>query len=956
MRPLKISMQAFGPYLGTEVVDFEALGERRMFLISGDTGAGKSTILDAMCFALYGESTGDERAAADMRSKNAPPKLETSIELTFSVGEKSYRVVRSPAQTRPKQRGDGVTNISAKATLVRLENTKETALASQPRKVTDEIIALLGFTAIQFRQVVVLPQGQFRKFLSSSSDERQKILSDLFRTWRYERVEQALKDRARAVTQQLSTVNAKIDGLLLAQEVESESALTTELESVESSLETATVELQTRTTLLTNALESLNQGKSLADHFNKRTALAARIKEIEATADEQIERETRLASAERALRVKAEFDAHTQLNKQHSATSARLEAAKKQETEVSERLTATAATSHLEQAREVAGAGTHKLEQLRAELTEIAANTETTAAVEQEGKATTALIENHQRYAKALGEVKRLEADIGETEGGLESARRDLKKASDELARLEEARDRGQATLIARTLTDGTPCPVCGSTTHPAPADSTIDIPDDSDVKGAREKITTQQSRVDETGQTLGRLTGERKSTQNEANSLEKLLGDDAQTPVSTLEQARDRLKGRYREAQTRETRRVEITNEVAGIEKNSGEAEARLVELTAKATELNEAVAARRSARDTILARLPEEFRSPGSIDAAITATSQKQQELVATIEGARKQHAEASTASTQLASEIKTQSETLAKMHSDLEAAAAAWRTKREEANFDTDAAWQAAFLEDDSVKTLQAAVTQYRTELDQARGALTEAETACAGQVMPDLVQLQKLHDEAAALFDTLKEDSSRKRVRSEALRSTSSQIKEARGGQQSLDDEFRVVQHLADVARYVLGVILDEVLVAATHRLLHLSRGRYRLERRIGVGDQRRAGGLELDVFDGDTGESRPVSTLSGGEGFQAALALALGLAEVTQNHAGGIRLETLFVDEGFGSLDQEALQAAISTLIEANRDGRLIGIISHVSELKEHIDTRLDIHKTVTGSSTQWVVP
>ncbi len=1018
MRPLKISMQAFGPYLETEVVDFEALGERRMFLISGDTGAGKSTILDAMCFALYGESPGDERTAAEMRSKNASPRLSTTIEFTFAVGDRRYTVSRSPAQTRAKLKGDGETTVAAKATLVQNDGPDEIAVASQPKKVTDEVIALLGFTAVQFRQVVVLPQGQFRKFLASNSDERQKILSDLFRTMRYERVEAALKDRAREVTEKLQTVHSRVEGLLAGAQVESAAALGETVDTFKVELEQSEVELQTRQTLLTSALEQFTVGKQLADTFAKREALNNRIKQIEATRDEQTQREQRLHDAERALALAADFERQQQLQLQHTSVQDSLNQASNRKAEIHKALTD--AQSDLEQAKEAAPQITDALgkierlqalkvaaeelanqtkqldelernatkaktdaeaatvaarkleaqrEKLRGELTELGANTQTAEVIEHEGVAIKGVIDNHKRYAQLLGNLKRLDAELNDTRKRQEDLAGKIKDAQQTSKRLEDARDQGRATLLAHTLNTGKPCPVCGSTEHPAPADSSLDIPGEADIKNAREHIETLTAKSATTGQELGVLAGQHETQKAEAETLKSALGDHAQTPLSELEETRAQLANRYRDARNRQTRIGEIEEELQTLSDQLTQQDQTLQTLASISTDAAAASAKAHGAMESALARLPEQYRAPGAIDTEIDATTALLEKLQKTAADAQQQHQNATTARAELETELKTHTESLARLATGLAETKQDWEQKRTAAGFDSDASWTHARIDKEAVTELRSAVDQYRTELAEANGALKEADQVCSGQTLPDVVTLEKQHLEAKALWDTLNTDVTNKRLRVEQLNASRSQIDQTLAGQESLDAEFKVVQHLANIAaggsgnplrlslhRYVLGVILDEVLAAATHRLLHLSRGRYRLERRLGAGDQRRAGGLELDVFDGDTGESRPVSTLSGGEGFQAALALALGLAEVTQNHAGGIHLETLFVDEGFGSLDQEALQAAISTLIEANRDGRLIGIISHVSELKEHIDTRLDIHKSVAGSSTRWVIP
>ncbi|MEN6483627.1 MAG: SMC family ATPase, partial [Syntrophobacteraceae bacterium] len=993
MRPVRLILSAFGPYAATEVIDFRLLGDRSFFLIHGPTGAGKSTILDAIAFALYGETSGGERQAAQMRSGHADPDLPTEVTLDFALGGETYRVTRNPEQERPRKRGGGTTVQRPAATLWRRtgladDGEEGTVLAAQWSRVTEEIQRIVGFRSDQFRQVVMLPQGQFRRFLISDSRGREEILEVLFQTEVYKRIQDALKEEARQARARFDDLAGQKRIVLEQASVASEQELAANRAELASRMAEAAARLEELTTAEKAAGERLNQARSdalklaelaLAESAvqaaeggkNRIEADAARLDRARKAAGlEDVEahclsRERELQSILTGLGV-AEKKLAEALRAKESATGA-LAAEEGRENQREE------ARRDLDRLREMVS-GVRELQKAResrersrrraGRISGLAGDRR--AGIEKLRRG----LEADRRQLTGLGEaarkieplrmelqrVERLHAQavlLKSKSSALDLAAKQAQQSEEawkrigkEFAEAREALDslerdwlEGQAAVLAGCLAEGAPCPVCGSLEHPAPARSDRKLPDAAAVKKARKTAQALEKQLEERRREHDVRRTEALTIETEVKGLRRNLEEEGCGDPEALEKALGETRRLLQDAERAQGKAGALEKKIAALaaeeasfvlrcgrlEKGLGEAEAR-----AKAAE---AVAAEREGR------VPEAMRDPAALQLAIARGEAKWKQFAAALELARKKHetsigAVASCEGTLLAA--RTAADTA---RTSLQAAREQFAARLQAAGFTDGSAYLAAKLDPESVETLDRAIRAFHVELAAAKERLDRAREAAPAPPAPDVSIIERQVEE---IRSALKAVIAEKASLGERIGQADLRLRDLRGISKEMEEaerRYAVAGKLSDVAngknsqgisfqRFVLASFLDDVLGAASKRLRRMSKGRYDLERARERESLRSAGGLDLLVFDTYTGTARPVNTLSGGESFLASLALALGLVDVVQAHAGGTKLETIFVDEGFGSLDPEALDLAFETLLDLREGHRLVGIISH----------------------------
>jgi DNA repair protein SbcC/Rad50 len=872
MRPLKLELTAFGPFAHTEVIDFRALGERRLFLVHGPTGAGKTTLLDAICFALYGDATGAERDGKGFRSQFAGPERLTSVTLDFSLGERVYRVTRQPEQERAKLRGEGTTTSPAAATLWDRTCSDDAedegrVVATRASQVTKAVAALLGFRSEQFRQVIVLPQGRFRDLLLAKSREREEILRQLFDTAFYGRMEDALKQRSRELKTEADTLRSQRAALLAQQDCADEGeleALLRQLETEKLAADGRIDELQQQSGAASLALERARarhaQFEKLARAEDTLAALGARAPEVEAA-------RSRLAAARRAAGL---ADLAERLDEHRAgAASARmgLEDLRRQHAAATEAEQSALARLQGERGREP------EREALRARL----------AALERVLPLVTELAELLEQQLESGARERAAAARV-------DTARHAVATRRGQAGELRRAREVGSAALLAAALRPGEPCPVCGSVEHPRKASGASEIPSPEAVAGAEQAVQAAESGLEAALEAQRVLERALAGLEAGVTALKRQLEGLVEPSLEGLRDARQeaaRVRAEY---------------------------------LKARAT-IESAVEAERAAREKCIG-------------------------LAAACEAAAVQHKTAWRA---------------------LDAALGEWHKRLEKSGFADEHAYLAARMPEAELDPLHATIERFDRDLARAQALAEEARAAIEGLEPPELAAAEAAAEAAAQAYRAAADNSGRLASRSDALRSLLARLGEIGAAYRDAEARFGVFGTLASVAagdnpnrvslqRFVLASRLDDVLAAASLRLGAMSRGRYLLRRNTATADRRSAGGLELEVEDAYTANTRPVTTLSGGESFQAALALALGLSEVVQAYAGGIRLDTIFIDEGFGSLDPEALDLAIDTLLALQESGRMVGVISHVPELRERIDVRLEVMAGPAGSRAAFRLP
>jgi len=897
MKPQVLVMQAFGPYGDRQVLDFSELGPYGFFLIHGPTGAGKTTILDAMAFALYGDTSGgsanDPRArqGRDMRSDHADPALRTEVRFDFSVAGKRYRVQRSPWQERPKRRGDGFTveNPSAalwdrSATPADDPHAEGTPLAVKPTDVTEQVERILGFRSVQFRQVVMLPQGKFQELLQSSGREREEILQRLFRTERYRELQEALKAEAQTIERELQQATADRTAILRAAGAESPDELGERLAQAVERAAAAEAAAAAAAAAEQAARGELSEAQTIAGRLDELADAQAGADTLAARATEVQGLRVQIDLARRAEPLQA---LDRLLHDRRNELTPRL-----LELELAEVALDAAATArrqaeaalHSETAR---GAQRLALGELVRTLTE------TVARVGELGRAQS----DFDSAAAALTAARQADERAAESSHSVLSvAKLAAERAAAELADLEAAWSRGQAAVLSAALEPGAPCPVCGSTEHPAPAAAKGELPGEATVLAKRAQAAELRQACD---------------------------------------QARDAADGA-----------------------------AAAVRRDLAATAAAQAAAA--AVLDERRRGVPAELRDPDELARRLEQARHELDELEQAWEQAQvDDRATSESLATTTATHAQKQ-----QRHDELQTAVAAVEAERlehiREAGFADEQAYFAARCDPSTLAELVELVAGHDSDTRAAAARLRRAAAAAHDLARPDIAALTDRHVVASRAADEARDTRASLGAARDALAHAADGLARLQTDIGEHEAAYAIVGRLARVAdgdndlrlsfqRYMLAAYLDDVLIVASARLSAMTDQRYRLLRSQ-QGDKRRALGLDLEVSDAYTGARRPVSTLSGGETFQASLALALGLAEVVQSHEGGVKLDTVFVDEGFGSLDPDNLAAAIDTLIGLQTGGRLVGIISHVAELREQIEARLEVTTTRAGSRARFVVP
>jgi len=1042
MKPLKLTMQAFGPYAGTETIDFKELENRTMFVISGKTGAGKTTIFDGISYAIYGKASGEDRNGTDLRSQFAEEDTLTEISLDFSLRQKTYRITRSPQQERKKKSGEGTTTVGAKAELYLIdENGDIQLLASNVREADEKIKEIMIIDSNQFRQILMIPQGEFRKLLTSDSKEKEIILQRLFHTEIYKKVEEKLKEEAtllkKMVEDQVEKRSAQLRSIkavendelkeliaagsvndtlilpLLKNEIDAMESKLQELAKARENLQLDRDQMQQR---LFEAEATLKQIQSLE-------TLKAAKEKLESQQALFAEKETQTVFAKKAAllnaqeqlchNLKADFDSMTNQVSQISQRIGQL-SRKREEAE----------REHLRQMdrepeRKAAAEQVNLLENIRGEVLAFASidskvkkmkgsldsknqdrengehalkTAEDRLKVlqiekEEAEKAQLTYLENDRQLEKLLRELDKLtkfknhlqkthlaKAKFETTKGLLNqvvSHHHDGKAAAEEL---EQRWLHSQAAVLAGKLQEGSACPVCGSEYHPAPirADEGF-IPTEEDLKAARKQVSVlekEKSAVEKTF--IEAETTLRSLNTNGEELMAEILGF---RPDFKMEQIADvilmtegdieKLKKEQNQLAIKQKSLEKIRAEIKRYDEGKEKLQLQLKELEDEYQKLIIQYTENKTTLARITEKIPEQLRSLQAFEAKLQTAEQHRKELEQEMELARKNFQDAK----ELLGTEKARLEEAERRLKEIEARLAAerevFKNNMVAQGFENYQAYHQSKTPEQAILRLEMEVRDYREEVRSVRDRFTELSEMLKDVKKPDLETLQASFSELNQKIKEADETYQDLNLKKRDNQSIFKQIVSLNEQMKQLEEKYKLVGHLYEISkgqntyrvtfeRFVLAAFLDDILREANVRLQKMTSGRYRLLRKTDRSKGNVQSGLELLVLDAYTGQERHVKTLSGGEGFKAALSLALGLADVVQNYAGGVSLETMFIDEGFGTLDPESLDQAIEALIDIQSSGRLVGIISHVPELKERIDARLEVISTQTGSKTQFV--
>ena len=910
MRPIRIEMSAFGPYAGKQTVEMDRLGTSGIYLITGDTGAGKTTIFDAIVFALYGTASSDRRSGDMLRSRYAEPDTPTEVKLVFAYRNKEYEIRRNPTYQRPKLRGEGMTQENASAEL-RLPGGE---ILTRTGEVDEKIREILGMTRDQFMQIAMIAQGDFLKLLLAKTEERRKIFSSIFRTGRYARLEERLKQEARQARKTYDDLVREIG-----------------FEQERARLPEGTDRSGLRDEEYLQAIEKFRDeaGKRLEEGEKKQELLRGELDALAARI---------LAAEEQEKRKKALEETRQQWTKLQAAAEQRkqeLEAARSREPEAKEK----EARLHVEQDRLQQYDRLEELKQQKIEAEKKQASDEAARKKLEEGrKALTQQIQDCRQKIKekealagkaaALsGEKERLRsqgAEYNELKTLLEAYEEASEKWSraavtyqaacgkeqefgESYRRQHRAFLDDQAGILAAELAENQPCPVCGSLHHPSPAVKTDDAPTRETVEQSQKRWEESKTAMDEAGRKAAALRG---------------------TRDSSLQHMEEKAKG------------LNMPTEPAALKETLMEEQKRF---RSKWKEVTEALAASEAAAEAKVV-----------LEENLEMLQKKQEEDEETY---RKLELESA--------RLQEQIENLAKNYADL---------KETLPYPDRESARKAASLLDREIREIREAVQSAEENekaaarrIQEAEGRMSELQKqiregeSAESMTSAELQENQKQKkDEQFRLQAEAKEDN----LIWETNSAAAGRIRKLNGEREQAARKYSMLQNLADTANgnlsgkqriqletYVQQQLFDRILVRANTRFRVMSGGQYDLVRRKEY-QKNQQSGLDLDVVDHYNGTTRSVSTLSGGESFMASLSLALGLSDEIQESAGGVQLDALFVDEGFGSLDEETLDQAMKAIQTLAEDGgRIVGIISHVTELQNRIDRQLLVRKMKSGGST-----
>ncbi|MCR9909356.1 SMC family ATPase [Vibrio campbellii] len=1007
MKPIKLTMQAFGPFAQTETIEFDKLGTNPLFLINGPTGSGKTSILDAICFALYGETTGNERQGIQMRCDMAAPTLLTEVTLEFSLHGKSYRVIRSPEQEAPKARGEGMTVRKHTAALYEITD-EEKLITSKTTQVKTEVTNIIGLNETQFRQVMVLPQGKFRELLLATSKEREEIFGQLFQTDIYKKIEYALKDKASAISKAKDEFDNQIRGALQVAGVSSEAELTEQREAL--SVQFETVQKQEKESLAQlNAVKTdLQKAEALSNEFKKREQAEIALKQHLEQSDAVSSRQLQLDNAKKASKVELPYVTLQNASKQTQELEQKVAKLSQDLTVANDAVkskegafqTAKEQAAQLpkltEQQYQLEGMKVKLVE--KAEL-EKAINAGLTQKSEFEAtlKKYIALKEKltleAQRGQKSLDQARVDVASIGSVEAEITQQQRlmqDLQKLTglnQELAKLDaltpskqasvdQAKARyvelqrsadtlelswhnAQAAVLAQRLRAGEMCPVCGSVEHPQPAQFVGEEVTKEQVQNARNTEREGQVALNQLSNQLEQHNIAVGQYKQQIEQLSVELGQNASMNLSALQASMQKLNKRLQQLSS--INLVQLEQSVNELNQRCVTGEGKINDLQNQMAANESKVKGSQEQLAKLSASLDAKYSSLDVLEQDIVAIQKQITELNAAFESAQNHLQQAVLAKTNIESQLTTNQQWLNEALERLNTAKADWAQALQASAFEDEAQFLASKVDEAEMQVWQQEIDAFKQNQIKLEQTLADLSSELKDLALPDLEGLNVRLNSTQQSYVEARNQLDSTRSLFERLEKVRNDIATLHDKNTKLEDEYKVFGTLYDVAsgktgcrislhRFVLGVLLDDVLIQASQRLSLMSKGRYILARKT-EGFKGAAGrGLDLVVEDSYTGKTRDVATLSGGESFMAALALALGLSDVVQSYSGGIRLDTLFIDEGFGSLDPESLDLAIQTLVDLQQTGRMIGVISHVSELKEQMAQRIDVEPSRLGST------
>ncbi len=915
MRPHQLTISAFGSYAGETTIDFDIFGQQGLFLITGDTGAGKTTIFDAITYALFGEASGNSRKDSMFRSTYAQPDVPTFVELRFEYGGQQYKVRRSPKQERPRRRGDGFTTQNAEASLQIGDEQPVTALSD----VNAKLIEILGVNFSQYSQIAMIAQGQFRELLLAETKKREEIFRSIFKTSGYLALQKMLQEDANALYGEVQNMRRSavqfVDGAVCSKDSEHAEELKAAKEKVKEDEMTISEMVELIQTILSEEQQKAGKLKEERGDLEKKIEVVQKLLDADKIYQENKKRHDE-AVEERDRRE----------NEEKPALNEKLEEAKSHQAEIDQ------LTNEIPQMEQVMP----KYAELSKCIEDLENNEK---AINTNRSESENAIQKHQKLRDSIGEkekeldsinrqspgekkvevdarFKTLEAETRKLStlqrdlvgyhkevGGLPALQNQARAAEEKRAKASKQHEENyhrfiaaQAGFLAETLQEGQPCPVCGSTHHPQLAQKAPEAPTKAELEAEKKQVEQLQKRVEETATACSNKKTALETTKRALlPRIHELLGD------CEFDEAANKIK----------SKQEEINEELTAI---TDEVERKLKPMIARKKRLDEKLPQDRTQLEILAQTI-------GQLQSNLSALTAKTESLKEKRNGLRKDLVYPSEAEARRVLDDKR------KRKKGLEGAI-------------TDA---------------EKGISDYTTRLAELNGMIKQLEEQLKNvpnvNVEEVTQQMEALKAEKKTKEDEMGELNSNNTINKGVI----GHVNETLDQLSALEEEYRMKKSLSDTANgklsgkerisletYVQSAYFERIIQRANTRLMVMSDGQYELLRRTAASGAAKTG-LDLSVCDHYNGTVREVGSLSGGEQFKAALSLALGLSDEIQESAGGIQLDTMFVDEGFGSLDENSLQQALKALNELTEGNRLIGIISHVADLKR-IDRQIIVTK------------
>ncbi|MDP5275374.1 AAA family ATPase [Chengkuizengella axinellae] len=1024
MRPLKIKMTAFGPYKLTEIIDFTELDEHRLFVISGKTGAGKTSIFDAICFALYGEASGQDRNDSKMlRSQFAEDELYTSVELEFELKKHTYRIFRQLSHVKSGNKS---------ATGERYEFFETTDGMEKPMcerfivsQVNEKVLQLLGISKEQFNQIVMLPQGEFRKLLTSDTENKEEILRRIFKTGLYKNVESMLNERRKqsqsifeqqikergiyinslktALPMREGTQLTEVFGQDLYNTFQILEALEEEISYYKEEVSSNELRLQRETKKLQDITAQYHYAEAIHQRFDILEQKKAYKEKLESQLPEMASMKKKIELAEKTDRIQLVEQNQMEAKKDFLSKNKALEKAKITDLQAEKRLENAKQEYQEEEKKQPELERISKqlehlqewlpivkdLNQKQIQIKDLehksghlqqtfntlekqmqTKQTERNKVIEEIKTLETQLrslpekqemLAEKREQSVVLTEYMKLQQAVFEAREEVALNKSNFEKAQHHYDTIEKRWIEGQASILAAHLHDGEMCPVCGSKEHPSKTKNTEEIPSKQvldTARKAKEEALDEYRKVEAKVENFSLQMNEKQQVVIQYGfHLENIkeeydhfvqLGKSLKKEVELL-----------REKQNHLDQLKPLLDELnQWLDQKTKEKE----KIRSDLNEVNTKHATEKALLEQSIVNIPEEVRSLALLEERMKQIQSQKSALELRWKTVQEQLEQTKIKRSEVGAHLVNAETQVQETQGKLEKVNHQFSQSLVEAGFLQESDYQKAKMTKEirlqltkQMEDWKSNLTTVSKQIDELEGELKDKKREDLNEIQNSLDELKKLVEQIRTQYYEVQNYTERAEEGKQNILSVSEKVQQAEDRYQLIKDLYDVIRgdnvKKISFERYLQIEFLEQIIQMANGRLQKLSNGQFQLLRSDRLEKRGRQSGLGLDVYDHYTGQLRDVKTMSGGEKFNASLCLALGMADVIQTYEGGISIETMFIDEGFGSLDEESLTKAIDTLIELQKSGRMIGVISHVQELKQAIPAVLDVRKTKEGTSS-----